>query len=88
MTKHIFVVKTEITAKHPLGYIHFAFYPNRRDDKRFVCECKRARVRPISDKYLSQILSLISVVLNQALNVGPLDRELHYIFFPFRPQRF
>ena len=44
VTKNIIAVKTAISTRHPLGYLHFTFFSNKREEKRFVCSCREAKV--------------------------------------------
>lgn len=44
VSKHMMVVKTAVTSKNPLGYLHFTFLPGKKEEKRFVCSCKESKV--------------------------------------------
>lgn len=50
VSKNILAVKTAVSGKNPLGYLHFTFLPHKKDEKRFVCSCREAKVS-ISSTY-------------------------------------
>lgn len=41
VSKHVMVVKCMVSAKHPLGYLHFTFSKSKGKDvfDKFICEC-------------------------------------------------
>ena len=44
VSKTIMAVKTAVSMRNPLGYLHFTFHPNKKDEKRFICSCREAKV--------------------------------------------
>ncbi|XP_067939869.1 uncharacterized protein C2orf42 homolog isoform X2 [Watersipora subatra] len=48
VAKNIMAVKTSVSIRNPLGYLHFTFHPNKKDEKRFVCTCREAKVAKVS----------------------------------------
>lgn len=44
VTKHIMAVRCLITDRHPIGYLHFTFLSSKKEEKRFVCSCREAKV--------------------------------------------
>lgn len=44
VTKNIMAVKTAVSTRYPIGYLHFTFLPNKKEEKRFVCSCREAKV--------------------------------------------
>ncbi|CAL8115330.1 unnamed protein product [Orchesella dallaii] len=49
VSKTSFVVRSEVTLKHPLGYLHIMFFKHTKEDgtleKKFLCTCKPYKVQ-------------------------------------------
>lgn len=44
ISKNIMAVKTAISPKHPIGYLHYTLLSNKKLEKRFLCPCREAKV--------------------------------------------